>query len=147
MKTTFNSPIINIPIEIHYSSFEEFSKYYLSQTGRAFEGETNNGLAVTFTKDYKEKIVVWIKEKEDEYVIETVAHETFHIVCKLRRMMYDLEYNDNLTVCSQNEEDWAYMYGEIFYNIHRMIDSWSKEPKIKRELNAKKKEQTSAEDK
>lgn len=147
MKTTFNSPIIGVPIEIHYSSQEEFGSYYYAQSGDTLEESSINGMTSTFVKGDKTKIVVWIKDDYDRsaYPLRTIAHESFHIVCKIRREMYALDSKENLIIGPQSEEDWAYMMGIITYKITDIISNGVQ--KEKRGLNAKKKEQTSTEDK
>jgi hypothetical protein len=152
MKTTFNSPIIGVPIEIHYDTFDNFEKYWKSQTSSPIE-KGLSGFCCILEKEDKSKILMWFRNTnaidDDKYLMDTIAHESFHAVCKIRRMMYSLgqDNSDELIIVRQNEEDWAYLFGEIVFNISRVVSDWSMQETLKRGLNAKKKEQTSAEDK
>jgi len=147
MRKTFYSPIISLPIELHYCSHEKFATYYKNQTGESFEESNINGMTATFVKGDKTKIVVWIKDDYDrsKYPIRTIAHESFHVACKVRREIYALDSKKDLIVGPQSEEDWAYIVGNITYKIADIIANVGQ--KEKRRDDAKKKEQTSAEDK
>jgi hypothetical protein len=136
MKTTIKAPVIHMPIELHYCDFYTFKDYFEKQTGNPFDMAQCDGAVSTFIKGRNVKIVVWIEDDGDhDWVpIMLIAHESFHIVCKLRREMYALDEDDDLIIGAQSEEDWAYIYGEIVGKISTTIDKWMRH--AKKEINA-----------
>jgi len=140
VKKMFRSPAMGVPIEVHYSAQNEFALYFRSETGE-FINNFCDGITTQLSKGNKVKVVVWIENNGDysSLPIELISHESFHVVCKLRRIMYGVD-EKSLIVGEQSEEDWAYAYGTIVAKICKIIQDYqikaSKENHVSNEISA-----------
>jgi hypothetical protein len=137
MKRTVVDKVIRLPIDVYYESVEQFNAFYKDVGGQEL-GKDANGYVCRIrskeTDDYR--VVIFIKydgQVSTSIPISVIVHEVFHCVCRIR----DIMYNDPLTqeVTGSNEEDWAYLLGDIackvVHVINSMNDTYIKKSKAK----------------
>lgn len=134
MVRTIKSPILGTPIVVIHQTPKQFIQYYKKNIDIKAEIQIDDTVAgyngmVTLrqTRNGQFKLFLWLCDEGENIVAnhETVFHESFHIVCRIRECMYGM--SDKLVINSSNEEDWAYLVSEVAKLLFDCVDSMQKE--------------------
>ena len=140
VRTRIKEALTGFPIEIIFSSGEEYGRRVHGMTGDESDGVGGLAGQCSLFKDgqgHDALILVWINagagKKEADFV-SAIAHESFHAWTFIQGVMYE---GRPVEVDTRHDEAEAYQYERIFCAVHSLVAKGLSDSRKKRHAKVK----------
>lgn len=140
VRTRVKESLTGFPIEIIFSSGEEYGRRMHGMTGEGSDGADSLAGQCSLLEDghgHDALILVWINagagRKEADFV-SAIAHESFHAWTFIQGVMYE---GRTVEVDTRHDEAEAYQYERIFCAVYSLVAKGLSDSKRKRHAKVK----------